>query len=414
MPSNDLARSRQCLGKLSHLLRRLLDCEAAWVMHLSGWDDKIALSQAMCHTARAAKAVQERLPALGRADVIARASSQASEEVIDGWCRRDDESAVRAAVATGSHAVRALANRLLAQTDMLADQPTARALHDVELALTDKARLLAADRWPVDADLRFDLSDAFDVPNGSQTARPALLDEPRRPAGLTWHRTPALDADTVELVRTHEGQRQLWHFIYADIEVCAAEVCARNIAQFGAEMPFAFSLDMARQCSDEARHALIAQRHMAELDVALGDYTYCNAVWLNANKGRTLAQRLAIEQVIAEGNGLDEAARTLGAMRDAGLTLMAHDYEFLTADETTHAGHGIRWIRWLCDDDETRFRQVIEEAACILGRPLRPRAPWVPHLREAAGFPSWYMAFLTPPKGVTPAYPCAERLDERR
>lgn len=82
--------------------------------------------------------------------------------------------------------------------------------------------------------------------------------------------------------------------------------------------------------------------------VELGDFKVSNFVWNHYVEGKNLAEKLAIEQVISEGNGLDVSSAMIEKMKHYDVPELLHVYEYLISDETFHCRFGVRWIKWLC------------------------------------------------------------------
>lgn len=392
LESCTLSQTRRSLSALAYFLRRLLRFESAWVLHIARFEDKVTLGLALGFSGQMLDFVALRQRELGSA--------------ADGeWVTRSgrtlatfDAQADTVAL-TGIAAFVVGANRELGQTvawlrtciDPLYDQPTLWALDCVTRLLEEKSAMLATRGWHGGhCDCRLLTDDHAPAALRQQDRCPPLLDQPRRPQEIQLG-----DAETpgpAVLVQSEAGQRQLVHYIYSEIEVAAAETCARNIAEFGDGMPLQFVLDMARQCADEARHAVMAEQMLAHYGGWLGEFNYRNRIWNAYIKGESLAERLAIEQVIGEGNGLDMSAHCMDLFKQHGLDRLLRYYEFLQADEIGHCAFGNRWIRYLVDGDEQRFTDVVASAARKTGSGVPGYAPVCVETRRAAGFSEQFIA----------------------
>lgn len=385
-----LAASRAGLLEAGYIARRMLGFEAAWLLALPTWSGKITLGHALHFTAECVQLIDARLDELMRGYRSFECSSTRVRAVLDAAALAPI-GRIEVTVGELTSILRAVLEELATHVDPLADAPSLRMLASARASLNAKADWLRARDWPLPDARSFARGPDGGVQRYSEEcSTPVVPASPGRPAGLVRSPESILTAAPAQLVGSREGLARLWHFIYADIEVCAAETCAKNIAAYGAGMPVAFSADMARQCSDEARHALMAERHLLALDGRLGQFTYTNAVWLECERGESLAERLAIEQVIAEGNGLDGAVLTLAAMRAAGLDAMAADYEFLMADETQHTAFGLRWMALLLGNDVAAQQAIVQRCLERSGKTMPPKIPVDAGLRREAGYPDWY------------------------
>ncbi|GAA3973652.1 hypothetical protein GCM10023085_65190 [Actinomadura viridis] len=171
------------------------------------------------------------------------------------------------------------------------------------------------------------------------------------------------------------------------VELCAAEICAVLLAHHP-EAPWGLRHDLAKQVRDEARHYELFAERMRELGVSEGRYPIVFDVWDKFVMGRTLPERLIIEQRIGEGIGLDGAVKAFRVLREEGdyKTLMIFDY--VVADEITHVGNGNRWLRRLIGSDEglERLDREVRERLAAHGRPVDNQKAINVNDRELAGF----------------------------
>ncbi|GAA4060691.1 DUF455 family protein [Actinomadura miaoliensis] len=139
------------------------------------------------------------------------------------------------------------------------------------------------------------------------------------------------------------------------VELAAAEICAALIAHHP-DAPWGLRYDLAKQVRDEARHFELFAERMRELGVVEGQFPILFDVWDKFALGRTLPERLIIEQRLGEGTALDSAVKAFRVLREEGdfKTLMLFDY--IVADEITHVGNGNRWLRALVGSDDELHR----------------------------------------------------------
>jgi hypothetical protein len=144
----------------------------------------------------------------------------------------------------------------------------------------------------------------------------------------------------------------------ADNEMHAAEVLGRNIYEHP-EMPWEFHVDMARQCWDEVRHAVLYQKYLEEAGGQLGDYPVVEGNY---------AYRMALDfphriydlHLRGERLGMHDLLRFREEAQAAGDRRYELLNDFIHADEVPHVKNG-RWLRWLLKEDQAAFRRVERE-----------------------------------------------------
>jgi uncharacterized ferritin-like protein (DUF455 family) len=117
-------------------------------------------------------------------------------------------------------------------------------------------------------------------------------------------------------------------------EIEAMEGAGRTVCDFE-DVPWEFTLDMARQVWDESRHTEIYERLLRHVQSKLGEYPETRLLW---------------ECACVE----DPAARVAGVNR--GLEGLA----CVLADEITHVRMGSRWMRQLTEDDPGRRQMALD------------------------------------------------------
>lgn len=202
------------------------------------------------------------------------------------------------------------------------------------------------------------------------------------------------------------------------IEGCAVDLAWDVIARFGADpaygvfLPHQFFDDWVQVAEDEARHfsALLAR-----LRASGGDYGALPAhagLWETAMEtAGSLPARLAVEHAVHEARGLDVLPQTIARFRAGGDAESAQLLEdVIYAEEISHCGAGVRWLKHLHaaapaaarDGDGEAPAWAADAAAhptveawfqALVRRhfhgPLKP--PFNVEARRAAGFlPEWY------------------------
>jgi uncharacterized ferritin-like protein (DUF455 family) len=215
--------------------------------------------------------------------------------------------------------------------------------------------------------------------------------EPGRPAGHPP--TPGY-----EWPNWKESLPEFLHAVALGIEVCAAEVCAMAIVSHP-DMPAGLRFDLARQVSDEMRHAYMLFNRAAELGVEPMSIPYDTEVWDQLRPAETLLDRLTLEQRIGEGHGLDDAANMRDRFLERGDERTAAVFDFITADEVMHVRSGNHWIRSLLAGSQDRVDAQDASARAkseALGLSVREVPPYLNlPLRRLAGFTEHELRRLT-------------------
>jgi uncharacterized ferritin-like protein (DUF455 family) len=201
-----------------------------------------------------------------------------------------------------------------------------------------------------------------------------------------------------ELVTTLVGRQKLLFFFFVDIELPAAEICARMIVEYR-NMPMDFRLDMARQVWDEVRHAELALLRCRQLGEE-PDFRYTGSVTAKWSLGKTLEERLVIQQVIQEGNGLDVSLQLAALFDQAEDSLTADMLRIFCRDETLHAMFGNKWVLKKLSGDEAAYRELVDR----MGRMILTRIPGVENpnltLRALGGFPTGFLEEMSQGRSV--------------
>lgn len=214
--------------------------------------------------------------------------------------------------------------------------------------------------------------------------RRSLIHPEREPA-----REPLLSGGGAAVAWEEAGdQRKSLHSIAINVEVCAAEICGQMILEYTDDMPWQFTVDMARQVFDEVRHAEIQLGRMAELGGHLGDYDINIDIWRKFRVGNNALEQLMIQHRLGEGLGLDASYELADKFSKEGEGRTARLFDYVTADEVNHVTYGNRWIRAILEDDDERVMALEEDIRARLtaaGLGIRP-APIYAEGRRRAGF----------------------------
>lgn len=148
----------------------------------------------------------------------------------------------------------------------------------------------------------------------------------------------------------------------ADNEMHAAEVLGRNLYE-NPDMPWAYFVDMARQCWDEVRHAVLYQKYLEQLGGHLGQYpsvpgNYAYRMQLD------FPHRLYDLHLRGEKLGMPDLIRYREQAYTNGNITYALLNDFVHADEVPHVKNG-RWLKHYLADDEDAFQQVKRETMAL-------------------------------------------------
>jgi uncharacterized ferritin-like protein (DUF455 family) len=221
------------------------------------------------------------------------------------------------------------------------------------------------------------------------------VDTPGRAGHLRYDPVPAVrHSSDRELVRDPELFARFLFFVWIDIEIGAAEVCAKSILD-GQDLPTAFAIDLSRQIWDEARHAAIIRRRMDEVGVQETRYTYSLCVWRKYHLGRSLAERIAIQHVVQEGNGFEDTISFLQELREVDDSQTAEAFEFILADEAEHVRLGNRWLRHLMGGSDSAYADCVVKAANLIKTSI-PRTKLNRSARLGVGFSENFLDWIAP------------------
>ncbi|HEX3148085.1 MAG TPA: DUF455 family protein, partial [Gemmataceae bacterium] len=124
------------------------------------------------------------------------------------------------------------------------------------------------------------------------------------------------------------------------------------------------------------------------------DYTYDCRVWRRYFLGETLAERLALQQVIQEGNSVEGNMVFIAAFREVGDHETAEILEYINADETVHARFGNKWLLWLVDNSHAEYENTLNRVMANSGLKIPGKAPVNKYTRALSAFPMWFIEGL--------------------
>ena len=281
----------------------------------------------------------------------------------------------------------------------IADEPSSRLIRRILAELDEYIPFLS--KWSGDVPkLNVGLEETFEEEKfdnsiyHNNTFFTLFPETPSRPYYMKLnfdYNPPSLDDD--RLVSSSHVICEFFHFVVFDIEIAAMEICARNMVEFS-EMPVEFKIDMARQIWDEARHATLLRDYIHDLGYSDGQFELNSQVWRRYLIGRSLAERLAIQQVVQEGNSVESNIKFSDRLFRLGFKKLARIIDFINADETKHALFGNKWLMFLCNGDYAQYRQEVFKAAETIGWSLPFGDRCKSEARLLSGFPKEFVLEL--------------------
>jgi uncharacterized ferritin-like protein (DUF455 family) len=141
--------------------------------------------------------------------------------------------------------------------------------------------------------------------------------------------------DCVNLPDGH--QQKTLEFLHRQMneEVDALECSSRSICDFP-DAPWEIRMFLARQCSDEARHALMFRALFLRRGGVLGEFPVMNFQYRIICAVDSLAARLAVQNRAFEAEGIDAIQFGIGEARARGDDELLQLFEGQLADEIQH------------------------------------------------------------------------------
>jgi len=175
-------------------------------------------------------------------------------------------------------------------------------------------------------------------------------------------------------------------------EINSIEMCARNLADFP-DADWGLRMEIARQCWDEARHAVAFRRIMERRGGSVGQFPILNFQYRIVTALKGLASRLVVQNRSFEAAGID--AIQVGIESSA----RKEDPEFVAlfeqqlADEMHHVRYANRWVKQLLQRGGARSVFELARDVAQANEALREVAgdaivfyPVADELRREAGF----------------------------
>jgi hypothetical protein len=142
-------------------------------------------------------------------------------------------------------------------------------------------------------------------------------------------------------------------------EVDSLEASAQSLVDFP-DVAWPLRLALARQCADEARHAVAYRAQVERRGGRVGQFPVLNFQYRIITARTDLISRLVIQNRSFEAGGLDAIAYGVDEARRVGDHDLAEFYEAQLADEISHVRFANEWMRKaLKDDPRTLLRMGV-------------------------------------------------------
>jgi uncharacterized ferritin-like protein (DUF455 family) len=360
------AEAANSIARLAFLERALAHILAGWAVKMPAFEAKLVFAAQM-HRAME-RATQWRSRIHGLCHAVA-----AEPRIPRGWqaaLKQIDASPDPVAVVAGVHGV--LYPRLIAMCQAHARKTVADGDGaSLELVASFVPALRAERRaglsllsWSQRAKVRTSRRRFGDLwtarENGEPLPLEQLLWEPLdrvpaaiRPEGSRFSPTGSLGLLPADPLHAPGDVAILLHK-ELDEEFTTLELVARNSYEHPS-MPWSFHRDMARQASDEARHARMIGRLLQARGIRHGQFNISTASYdglyafvpCEPGSRKELLWRMLIRQTFMEGLAIDHLASDIERRKLVGQGDIALVFEYILRDEVFHAQSGLRWSREL-------------------------------------------------------------------
>jgi hypothetical protein len=149
-------------------------------------------------------------------------------------------------------------------------------------------------------------------------------------------------------------------------ELGALEIAAQCLVDF-TDAPWDLRMQLARQASDESRHAAMLYRRLRELGGFKGQFPIANYEWGVTTLIDALPGRLAVQNRTFEAGLIDLLGSLRIVWRDAGDHVTADLLDAILADEILHVRFANRWLKRMTTENP-RVLLSVAMAIRFLGR----------------------------------------------
>jgi len=175
-------------------------------------------------------------------------------------------------------------------------------------------------------------------------------------------------------------------------EINSIEMCARNLADFP-DADWELRMEIARQCWDEARHAVAFRNLMQTRGGRVGQFPIMNFQYRIVTALKSLASRLTVQNRSFEAAGLDAIQTGIDSSARKQDPEFVALFEQQLADEMQHVRYANSWIKVLMRRGGPRSVFELARDVSQANEALRVVAgdailfyPVVDELRREAGF----------------------------
>jgi uncharacterized ferritin-like protein (DUF455 family) len=365
------SESADRLHELCYFERACANVRAGWIARVPELDLKLALGHHLHQSMEHATDLRMRLNALARFDASQWTIPRGWQEVMirTDALKNSNEMLVGLYMIIGSELIK-LYEQFLADADIIADEPSRRLINRILLdARVQLSWAKAAVRGIGDAHSTARACDEIKhlwkvrhttalVAQGDILWNPqGRMPQAARPHGISRGVPGAL---RIIPKNPLSESKDIGIFLHGFLneEIATMELVARNTYEHP-DMPWQFHSDMAKHSADEARHAELVARAASSHGVKYGDYPIYTSSYdaqyqfepCAIGSKKELLWRLLLRQTFHEGLALDALSFEVKKREMVGQTDLADMFRYLLADEIFHAQSGLKWSRYLCNND---------------------------------------------------------------
>ena len=226
-------------------------------------------------------------------------------------------------------------------------------------------------------------------PRPARPDRPELLDPTqmpkRRKAGSTKSKIALLHA----IAHIELNAIDLAWDIMARFSHFSEENVENKHSDFS--LPKDFFSDWIKVADDEAKHFLMLEERLNDLEASYGDLPAHDGLWESSEKtAHDFPARLAIVPMVLEARGLDVTPAMIELMSKQGDEKTVQMLQVIHDDEITHVRAGTRWFEHWCNHHNLDIEEYWQDLVkTYFGRALK--RPFNHPSREEAGMiRDWY------------------------
>lgn len=181
----------------------------------------------------------------------------------------------------------------------------------------------------------------------------------------------------------------------AHIEFNAIDLALDIILRFGNHMPRDFTDDWLSIANDEARHFVLLEKRLAEIESFYGALPAHDGLWQSAeNTSHDLLARLAIVPMVLEARGLDVTPILIAKFERANDHKSVEALKIIYEEEIDHVKAGHKWFNYLCElkglNPQTKYQELVKK---YFAGSLKP--PFNIEARKSAGLAeNFYMPIV--------------------